>query len=78
MADGLTHDDDTFVDAPLRLKDSLEAIRVSVIGLVTITQACNRWINRQPPDLEEVRRLLKLMETNASDLLRLIPGPPED
>lgn len=48
-----------------------------VIGLVTALQACDRWINRPLPDLNEVRRLLQLMETSAADVLRLIPYPPE-
>lgn len=72
---GETHGQASVQDPPLPLEDTAELItrlRGPVTSLVFIAGACKRWVDRQEPDLDEVRSLLKLLDNCGNSIAEII------
>lgn len=52
--------------------DGLDRLREPVIGMVTIARACHHWIERGTPDLDEVCKLLGMLDACGQEILQII------
>jgi hypothetical protein len=78
---GETHGQASVQDPPLPFEDTADLItclRGPVTSLVFIASACKRWVDRQEPDLDEVRSLLKLLDNCGNSIVEIIRSAEQE
>lgn len=78
---GETHGQACVLDPPLPCEDTADLItrlRGPVTSLVFIAGACKRWVDRQEPDIEEVRSLLRLLDSCGSSIAQIIHSAEQE